>query len=150
MSNFNPDTFLNFSSDAALDTKRIPCPEGDWNAQISKIDVRPWQSKSDPTKSGVALDVTYEVLDQEPRDVTGQAKVIVRQGIMLDLTPENGIDYSKGKNITLGRLREAVGQNVPGKPWAPSMLNGMFVKVKVKHRIDGEDIYDEVKGTAKA
>jgi hypothetical protein len=150
MSTFNPVDFLNFSTTETLDTKRTPCPVGDRNAVITKVEPRPWTSKTDPTQSGMALDVTYEVLDQEPKTVTHLDKVLVRQGIMLDLTPTNGIDYGKGKNVTLGRLREATGQNVPGAPWAPSMLIGQAVKVKVSHRVVGEDIYDQVSGTAKA
>ena len=52
----------------------------------------------------------------------------------------------KGKNVALGRLREALGQNTPGKPWSFGMLVGQVAKVAVKHRItDAGDTFAEVK-----
>jgi hypothetical protein len=57
---------------------------------------------------------------------------------------------SKGKNVSLGKLREAVGQNKPGKPWSPAHLNGAQLDVLVTHRADKDtgDIYAEVKRVA--
>lgn len=67
------------------------------------------------------------------------AEPSVRQTLWLDTTESGGLDFGKGKNVGLGRLREALGQNAPGKPWAPGMLVGGVAKVKVSHSIDKRD-----------
>ena len=83
------------------------------------------------------------------KELLGRDKVTVRQGIMLDITDSGGLDMGKGRNIGLGRLREAIGLNTPGQPFSFSMVAGRVAKVNVSHRIDGENIYAEVKGVAK-
>jgi len=146
---FNPDTFLQASVQGANDTVVIPVPEGEFFGIIDKVDARQWQSK-DGTKSGVSLDVTWFVEDPDVKAALGRDTVTVRQGIMLDLTAAGGIDTSAGKNVGLGRLREAIGKNDPKEAFSFSMLPGMSAKIVVKHRIDGENTYAEVRGVAKA
>lgn len=144
---FNPDTFLQSTSTEANDTKKIPCPAGEYTAVAEKVEARPWQSK-DGLKSGIALDVTWSIDDPAVKEVVGRDNVQVRQGLMLDLLESGGLDMGKGKNIALGRLREATGLNVPGQPFSPAMIQGRAAKVTVSHRVDGEDIYDEIKKVA--
>ena len=67
---------------------------------------------------------------------------------MLDLTPSGSLDTSKGKNIGLGRLREAVGQNKPGQAFSFQNLPGLMAKITIKHRLVDDDTFAEVKGTA--
>lgn len=150
MSMFDPDSFLHMQVAEANDTKRVPVPVGEYMAVVEEVKVRPWQSKKDATQAGLALDVTWAIDDQTVREVTGRDKITLRQGIMLDLTEAGGLDMGKGKNIGLGRLRTALGLNTPGQPFAFTMLTGQVGKVNVTHRIDGEDIYDEVKSVASA
>jgi len=149
MSQFDPSQFLDMQFTEANDTAIINPDDGEYQAQIEKIDFRPWQSKSDPSKAGLALDITWELQSEAARQKTGRDKVTVRQGLMLDMLSNGGFDMGKGKNIGLGRLREAVGQNVPGRPWTPSQLVGQMAKVLVKQRIDGDNIYVDVKGVTK-
>jgi len=68
---------------------------------------------------------------------------------MLDLDSQGRVDMSKGKNIGLGRLREAVGKNNEGEQFSFSMLPGLMAKIAVTHRINGEDTFAEVKAVAK-
>ena len=145
---FNPDLFLQQSVDAANDTKKIPCPVGEFTAVAEEVKARPWQSK-DGTQSGLALDIIWSIDDANVKTQLDRDQVKVKQGIMLDLTESGALDMGKGKNIGLGRLREAVGLNVPGQPFSPMMIQGRLAKVKVTHRVDGEDIYDEIKSVAK-
>ena len=56
----------------------------------------------------------------------------------------------KGKNVGLGRLREAADLNVPGAPFSFAMFEGRPVKVSVKHRVVDDRIFDEVKAVAEA
>lgn len=144
---FNPDIFLQSSVTEANDTKKVPCPPGEYTAVAEKVDARQWQSK-DGLKSGIALDITWSIDDPAVKEVTGRENVQVRQGLMLDLLESGGLDMGKGKNVALGRVREATGLNVPGQPFSPTMIQGRAAKVTVSNRVDGEDIYDEIKKVA--
>ena len=145
---FDAQSFLDASVSGALDTKLIPVPIGDYQAFIETVDARTWQSK-DGTKSGLALDVVWVIEDQDVKQLLGRDTIKVRQGIMLDLTPEGKLDMSKGKNINLGRLREAVGKNSAHEPFSFTMLPGLFAKVAVTHRPTDDDVFAEIKNVAK-
>jgi hypothetical protein len=56
---------------------------------------------------------------------------------------------SKGKNIGLGRLREAVNMNDENTPFSFAMLPGQAATISVSHRVNGEETYSEVKGVAR-
>jgi hypothetical protein len=145
---FDPQAFLDSSITTANDTKVVPVPIGEFQGVIEKVIPRQWSSK-DNTQSGVALDVFWLIEDQGVKEYLGRETVTCKQGIMLDLTSQGGLDTAKGKNIGLGRLREAVGLNEEGRAFSFSMLPGMGAKVTVSHRINGEDTFAEVKAVAK-
>lgn len=147
---FDANAFLDMQVTETNDTKVIPVPVGEYTALISKIEVRPWQSKKDPSKSGLSLDVTCEIDDQAVKEFLGRDKITVRYSPMLDINDAGMLDMGKGKNIGLGRLREATDLNVPGQPFSFNMLMGRVLKVAVTHRIDGEDVFAEVKSVAHA
>lgn len=149
MSMFDPDTFLAQTIEQANDTKVIPCPAGEFLAFIKDFKARQWSSRKDPSVSGVALDVTWTVDNAEVKALLDRDEVTVKQGIMLDMTEQGALDMGKGKNVGLGRLREALGLNVPGQAFSFAMLNGQAAKITVSHRVDGEDTYAEVKMVAK-
>jgi hypothetical protein len=73
----------------------------------------------------------------------------VKYGIMLDLNESGGIDTGKGRNVPLGRFREALDLNKPGQPFAFRMIAGRPVKVSIKHRIEGDQIYSDVAAVAR-
>lgn len=135
---FDADSFLNSVVTGANATKVVPCPIGEFPGVIDKIAARQWQSK-DGTKTGVALDVTWSVEDDAAKAETGRDNLSVRQGLMLDLTPDGAIDMSEGKNVALGRLRAAVGLNDPSVEFAFNHLPGRMGKIKVSHRQDDRD-----------
>lgn len=153
MSTFDPASLLETTVESANDTKIIPIPEAEYLAVIEGAKIAPWQSK-DGSTSGLRLDVEYLIDDETAKAATGRDKLTVRQGIMLDLTEDGqSLDMGKGKNVGLGRLREATGLNVPGQPFAMQMLPGRLVKIKVTQRAkdgDPETIYNDVKGVTKA
>ena len=145
----NPEEFLNQASDEALDTVIPVCDEGEWSALVKKVDFREVQIKKGERAGQTAymLDIHWEIQDE------GQAARLgfspkVRQSLWVDMTPEGGLDRGKGKNVRLGRVREALGQNVAGKPWAPSMLTGGVAVVLVEHSIEGENIYANINRVA--
>lgn len=145
---FDPNSFLEMQVTESNDTKATPVPVGEYTAVIGEVKVRPWQSKKDPSKSGMSLDVTCEVDDANVKEFLGRDKVVVRYSPMLDINEAGMLDMGKGKNLGLGRLREATDLNVPGTPFSFLMLTGRVIKVSVTHRIEGEDIFAEVKSVA--
>ena len=146
---FDPATFLDHTTDAANSTTFTPVPEGEYTAMIDGDPVmRQWTSK-DGTKTGLAMDLNWLIDDASVKEKLQRDKVTVRQGIMLDLTDDGNLDTGKGRNITLGRLRDAVGLNEPGRPFSPRMLAGKVAKVAVKHRMADDQVYAEVKAVTR-
>jgi|SRR6516162_1131119 len=119
---FDPTKFLESTTTDAGSTARNPVPAGEYKATIDDLELRTANTKNGERQ---ILRVIWEIHDEGAKEATGLDKVTVRQDIWLDLTPAgNDLDYSKGKNIGLGRLREAVGQNNAGEAWNPGMLKG--------------------------
>jgi len=148
MGDFDPDVFLTATLTEANSTQSIPVDAGEYPAIAEEVETRPWQGKKDPSKSGISLDIQWNIDSAEQRQKLGREKVIVRQSIMIDLNESKGIDTGKGKNVRLGRLREAVGLNTPGQPFNFLMLKGKAAKVKVEQRPEGDVIYNDVTAVA--
>lgn len=146
---FTPEQFLDMQVTESNDTKVIPVPAGEYMAVVKEVKSRVWTSKKDPSMSGVTLDLVWTIDDANVKALLGREEVNVKQGIMLDLTDAGGLDMGKGRNIGLGRVREACGLNQPGQPFSATMLTGRMAKVSVKHRIDGENLYAEVSAVTK-
>ena len=145
---FDENAFLESSVSSSNDTRIVPIPQGEYHGIIEKVARRQWQSK-DGSQTGIALDVFWSIEDQGVKEYLGRKEVTCKQGIMLDTTPQGLLDMSKGKNIGLGRLREAVGKNEEGQHFSFAMLPGMSAKVAVSHRIVGDEVYSEVKGVTR-
>jgi hypothetical protein len=150
---FSPETFMNAVYTEVNDTKIVPCPVGEFPAQIVEVTPKSGTiSKGERTGEPWAmLQVNWETSDPSACAATGRDKVRVRQGIMLDLTPAGGLDFGPGRNVQLGRLREATGLNQPGQPFSPSMFTGRSGRISVAHRIDDRDgvtVQAEVKNVA--
>jgi len=148
---FDADSFLQSSTTEANDTKIIPCPPGEFAAIIDKITPKQVQFNGG-TETRIVLDVQWLIEDAGAKAATGRDVVTVKQAIFLDTTPTGGLDMAQGKNVALGRLREAVGKNTPGEPFSFAMLPGLMAKVSVSHRPDKNDpsiSYAEVKMATK-
>lgn len=143
MSTFNPDSFMNTSTSEANDTNRIPVPEGDWTGVIKEVKPR-------AAKESAILDVIWGIDDEEVARVTGMKSPQIRQSIFLDITEAGGLDCGKGKNVQLGKLREAVGQNQKGRQWSPGMLVGAVAKVKVTHKPYEDSLQANITGVTAA
>ena len=134
----NTEEFLQTTTQEALDDHLEPWPAGEWLAQITDIAVSDFEFKKGDRigETGYRMIVKYEAQDAQVVEICERDKVSVSDSILLDVTPDgNGLDFGKGKNIGLGRLRTATGQNVPGQEWSPMMLKGQPVKVSIKHEI---------------
>jgi len=145
MSTFDPDLFMNTQTTDANDTKFVPIPEGEYPAYVDNIEARRAGDKP-------VLELKWVINDEGVRAETGLEKPMVRQTIWLDLTEQGGLDSGKGKNIGLGKVREALGQNQSGRPWSPGMLIGANAFVKVGHRAGKEpgEVFADVKAVTAA
>lgn len=145
MSDFNPDNFLHQTTREELSTKRVVLPEGDYTGVVEKVE-------AGATPKGTPyLELTWAIEHPELESEIGRTKSIARQTIWLDLTASGDLDTGKGRNVGLGRLREAIGQNKSGEAWAPSMIEGAAATVKIKHRADKNDAelkFEEVKAVS--
>lgn len=150
-SNFDPTSFLDQSVTGSNATAFIPHPAGDFPAIITKVTPRQMDSKQNPGTMQTLVDVTYETDDANAREVTGLPKPTVRQSIFLDLNDAGKLDMSKGRNVQLGRLREALGLNDPDKPFSFNSLIGQPCVVKVVHNPskDGRETYANVDSVGK-
>lgn len=145
MSVFDPEAFMNETTEEANDTTIVPIPAGTYQAQIEKIEPRSVTVKDEER---AILSVTYSILDDGVKAELGRDKVTIRQDIWLDTTPEGRLDFSKGKNVGLGKLRAACGLNEAGKAFSPNQLQGNVVSITTGHRPDKNDPtikYGEVK-----
>jgi hypothetical protein len=136
---FDPAAFLNTTFTDANATRVIPCPAGEYVAQVKDV-------KSRVAKESIILDVLWTIDDAVAKDRTGKKEVVVRQSLFLDF--ENGmLSFSEGKNVALGKVRKAVNQNIAGQPWSPMMLKGGTARVRVENKPsekDPEDVFDNV------
>ena len=64
--------------------------------------------------------------------------------VFLDLTPQGGLDNSKGKNRGQRNYREATGMNKAGETFAWRMVTGKVVKVKLAHELYNGNIVEKV------
>lgn len=138
---FSAEDLKSFTTSQQGSTTSVPCPPGDYVGIISdKLEFRQSQGKKDPSKTYTFLDTLIKIDDARAREVTGRDNLAVRYSCSIDLTEDGrGLDMSKGKNIGLNRLREAVGQNHGGRPWSPQMLVGQALKVKVENEPRDDD-----------
>jgi hypothetical protein len=152
MGSFDPDRFMNQSFDAPNDTTMIPCPAGEWVGLTEEPVLKEIVSK----KTGISypqLTINIAIDDPAVTEKTNRKPTKVRFQSLLDLNEAGDLDMGPGKNIALGRLREACGVNRPGQRFNIRDLAGKTVKARVSHRPDDSDpsvVYDEVKAVTKA
>lgn len=140
---FDPNAFLSQKIGEKLDTVVIPCPPGSYVGVISKVDIRSWVKKDDPTINGVNLDVLVKLNSSTPgnEDILeecGVEEIMVKGGIRLDINDEGtGLAKGKGKNVPLGKLLEAVGLN-DGDAELNELINQPILVKVVQEEVDGE------------
>jgi len=141
---FDEDAFMSSTSEGEMATDFTPVPVGEFSAVVKKVATR---SGSNEKGDWAVLDVTWAIDNAEVSEVTGMENPSVRQSIFLDISESGGLDLGKGKNIGLGRLREALGQNT-GAAWSPSMLEGQVATVMVDHRLYEGRTFADVKSVS--
>lgn len=153
MSAFDPKSFLDVTFNQASSTTRVPVPADTHTAVIENVDIR---SGNKDGKDWAFLDVTYNIDDPKVKELLGRDKVTLTQGVSLDFTKDGGLDFTKGRNVMLGRLRDSVGLNGDGQPFGFRMLIGKVLKIVVGHKPSDRpgaqpgDVFENVNAFVKA
>jgi len=126
VSTFDPNVFLSAEIKGANETKFTLTPKGEWDGFVKELSMDEFDGKP-------ILVITWGLLNEELKKVMGVEQPQIQDRIFLDF--ENGaLQFGPNKNIKLGRLREAVGQNDAKQKWNFNMLNGAGpVKIMVDH-----------------
>ena len=157
----DPDKFLEQGVDGALDDHFVPVDADTDEGYEAIIDeIKPRISTSRNGDLFATLDIFWAITDPVKLPVqqakTGQQKPRVKQGLFLDAElgkdeDDNNVILSlqtgPGKNIQLGQLRTALGQNDQKKRWSFRNLIGAQARVLVEHipdKNDPENIYAQV------
>jgi hypothetical protein len=153
MEDFNPDQFVQDTIDGQMSTTIELIPAGEYDAILTEVGKA--RRISGTSSSGneydfAAIDLFFEINDPVLSEKIGRSTLRVKYGLNLDLDPTTGkLDVRKGKNVALGRLREAAGQNKLGQPWSFNNLlhTGPYVIVvdHVPNKNNPEVIYEQVK-----
>ena len=150
-STFNADVFLTQETVGANDTKFDPVPENEYIGLIEKLVVR--ELKFDDGRKQVVADLTWKI--QANDDLKAQMnmdEIRVRQSLFLDREPNGALSTGKNKNVSLGKLRDALGQNDPTRAWFLKMLEGAGpARIRTKNAPDKknpDNIYSNVVAVA--
>lgn len=140
---FDPAMFGQMTFTASNSTEFIPFPAGDHDFIIIESKVDMWSSQEKGT-SGLKLVLKVDPIDADGKikEETQRDKNELKYEVMLDVTEDGrGLDFGKGKNVRLGRLREYCDLNRPGQDFNFSMFVGKMVRLTVKHGVyKGEPI----------
>ena len=148
---FDPDAFMNEAVEGAMDTKLDPADPGEYHAVIEDVLPREYTDKQGEKR--MILDLIWSIQDQELLLKLGRTKFTVKQSLFLDMTPQGQLDRSKGKNVQLGKVREATRQNDPNRPWVPGHLKGAgpcLINVTQRPDKNSDAIYNDVKSVTAA
>ena len=148
---FDADSFMNQTVDAELSTSVEQPPEGDYRAMIgdftSESGFRTFTARPGSKNEGREFTIFQPpfVLQDDPRLAAVKAArngndiTVTHKGMFLDLEDGGGLDVAKGKNVDLGRLREAVNQNTKSGWKFTDLIGAGPLMVKVIHEADQND-----------
>lgn len=145
MSIFNAEALKQVVIEGAMDTEAIPFPIMEAVVAVVK------SFTIEAIKDKVKLTVIWNCNAPEVAEVTGREDNNIRQNVWLDLTASGNLDLGRGKNVGLGKLRTALGQNDPSEPWGFGHIVGQVAKLRTSQRLgDDGTIYAEVKNVFSA
>lgn len=142
---FDPNTFMQETIDAPLETEFRLIPEAEYQAMIGDFDGNafeqidftfPASSKRAGQQGTMRKFSCPFVISNDPRIMAelGRDTATAFANITLDVDAAGKLESGPNKNVRLGQIREAVGQNTPG-PWQFSSLRGAGpVMIRVVHR----------------
>lgn len=120
---------------APLSTEYELIREGEYQATIDATDVKSWfqSGKRDDGSTYIVVNIPFVIIDEAQRTALGRSKLTARMSCFLDFDIDGKLSAERGKNVTLGQVRDALGQN--GDPnWSFLSLPGSGpVKVVTKN-----------------
>lgn len=156
-SGFDPNLFLDAQQDTP-NVKRPPLPEqnptrpdGLYIGIIGEVKMdsgtigkgdrlgQPWLSAICP----IALEVPQEVQDKMGLKLE-KGTITLTDRAMIDLTPQNTIDNSVGRNRRQRQYRDALDLNKPGDVWSWRKAQGQAVLVKLEHELYQGEIQERI------
>jgi hypothetical protein len=140
---FDPNNFMSQNVDAPMATEMRLVPEGEYQAMIDSFEAEKafneikWNDRNTgEERSAVQFSLPFSILDEALKAELERDRIIVYAKMFLDFDDNGALSAAPDKNVTLGRIRAAVGQNGAG-PWNFSMLQGQGpVMIRVTHRAD--------------
>jgi len=116
---FNPDTFLDTDVKADFSDKYVPIPPGRY---IATIDEAPPIVRM--TKDGPVVNIKFVIDDPELTERLNIRNPSAVMSIWPDLESDGSLSVGVNKNVKLGRLRAALGQNDAKRAWNWNHLRG--------------------------
>ena len=150
MSQYDPKTFATMTFTGSNSTAASIPPVGEYPSTIEKHNITSWTKRDDPSVGGLKIIFTLKASHPQLKEDVGREFSLVDYEVMLDMTPEGGLDMGKGKNVKLGKLREAIGLNDPARPFSFDMTIGHSLVATIKHEEYKGNLYAKVSGVAKA
>lgn len=133
MSAFDPNAFLQTTYTESMATQYVPIPEGIFNVVTGQPTVAHGVSEKNQ-QPWYRLDLPLTVDSDEVRQALGRDEVKTKFTIMLDLDENGHLARGVGRNVQLGRLRDALGLNTEGEEFSLPMLGGRTAKASFVHR----------------
>lgn len=140
---FDPDTFMSQTVDAPLATEFTLVPIGEYLAAVDDFDRDAFETIDFEYKRGklagtpgkmFKFNCPIVINDDKVKQELQRDKVVVTKQFILDLDENGKLAEGTNRNVELGRLRDAAGQNTPGTPWSIAQLRGAGpFMVKIVH-----------------
>lgn len=141
---FDVEQFASTTIEEASSTEYVPVPDAEYNAVVKSHKIL------GPKNEGQSpiFKVMWQLDCPENEDAHDK---IVPQTVWLDISEQGALLTGKGKNVQLGRLREALDQNTPGQPWTFAMVDGQVGRVQTKQRVNDDtgEIFSDVVAVTK-
>lgn len=145
MTQFDPNAFMQQTVDSANATTYRLIPERTFKAMVANFEAEKifreikWNDKTTgEEKSAIMVNIPFEILDDALKAELDRQTLMADMSIFLDFDATGGLSTAPDKNVRLGQLKDALGQNKPG--WNFAMLRGAGpVMVQIKHEPDKND-----------
>ncbi len=124
MPTFDVETFVKQQVNIAGSTEYFLVPEkNDVRMMVGSGPVEKWfRSFDSDGRSFMTIEIPMLLLDDEIKESAGREVVTYRYKAFVDHDDNGNWDFGKGRNVKIGQLREALGQNDPNTPWSAGML----------------------------
>lgn len=142
---FDINAFLATSTSEPMATRPAIVPAGEYTARVADVEspdeiATKWIVAPRGNQTWPKLAIPFVLVDEALKATLGRTNVRVTSDFRLDVDSANRFETGNGKNVDLGRLRAALGQNIPGQAWTFSMLPGAGpVRVEVVHQPNKTD-----------